>query len=627
MKRTKTNVLSLFLTLLLFTTASPISTIFAEESEFEEVNDEKVEEVEESNEINEAEEILGEEDTLYIEESIEERESYNESIQIENNTNETESEKIDELETITTRSGEEIAIDRLPEDIQKQLYFPEEGEEIHDPFLFEEITREGVSTSSTWTWPNNPNWPDHVRKFLNENAMRAQRVADANGLYASVILAQAIQETGWGRSTLATQYNNFFGIKATGHTGSTVNMPTWEWIPDPTHPDGGFEVTIRGEFRAYSSPEESFRDYANFLRNNPTRYRGAFIEHAPSPQHAIRNIHRGVHVGTGGYATDPEYADKVIRNIATYDLERLDSAPTVRYRTHVQSRGDLPWVYNGSLGGTSGQRLRMESLQIQLENIPNSGVEYQTHVESYGWMSWKRNGERAGTYGEAKRVEAVRIRLTGEAAQNYDIYYRVHSEQFGWLDWARNGEPAGTEGYRYRLEAVEIQLLPKGHAAPGNRARPFRSAPTFVAYTTHVESQGWQDTVREGATSGTVGQGKRLEGIRLHLQNQEYGGTIRYRTHVQSYGWQSWRNAHETAGTTGERKRLEAIEIQLTGETARQFDVYYRVHVEGHGWLGWARNGQSAGTEGRGLRMEAIEVRLVRRGGPAPGTTSRHFIR
>ena len=74
------------------------------------------------------------------------------------------------------------------------------------------------------------------------------------------------------------------------------------------------------------------------------------------------------------------------------------------------------------------------------------------------------NGKPDGT----RRLEAIRIRLTGEAAEKYDIYYRVHCQDYGWLGWAKNGEKAGSEGYSRRMEAIEVKLVTKGNAAPGN---------------------------------------------------------------------------------------------------------------------------------------------------------------
>ena len=132
-----------------------------------------------------------------------------------------------------------------------------------------------------------------------------------------------------------------------------------------------------------------------------------------------------------------------------------------------------------------------------------------------------------------------------------------------------------------------------------------------LAYRTHVQREGWQSWVTNGATSGTVGRSLRLEGIEIKLNSKPYSGTIQYRTHVQSIGWESsWRSAGQTSGAMGRSKRLEAIQIRLTGEMATHYDVWYRVHAQQCGWLGWAKNGDSAGTAGYSYRLEGIQVEV-----------------
>ena len=108
----------------------------------------------------------------------------------------------------------------------------------------------------------------------------------------------------------------------------------------------------------------------------------------------------------------------------------------------------------------------------------NNSLLYQSHVQDIGWMNWVADGALSGTTGQSKRMEAIKIRLTGEAAEKYDIYYRVHSQNFGWLDWSKNGEPSGTAGYSYRMEAIQIVLVAKGDPAPGATTRSFVQAVT-----------------------------------------------------------------------------------------------------------------------------------------------------
>lgn len=145
-----------------------------------------------------------------------------------------------------------------------------------------------------------------------------------------------------------------------------------------------------------------------------------------------------------------------------------------------------------------------------------------------------------------------------------------------------------------------------------------------ISYQTHVQDYGWQSWKSNGEVSGTVGQSKRLEGINIKLSN--INGSIEYKTHVQDIGWQDWKSNGQMSGTSGQSKRLEAIKVKLSGEAANQYDVYYRVHAQDYGWLDWAKNGESAGTEGYSKRLEGIQIVLVKKGGNAPGSTSRPFI-
>ena len=300
----------------------------------------------------------------------------------------------------------------------------------------------------------------------------------------------------------------------------------------------------------------------------------------------------------------------------------------INYETHVQTYGWQGKKSEGQISGTSGESKRLEGIRMHLTDTGVAGgVTYRTHVQTYGWQNWKSDGEVSGTSGQSKRLEAIQIKLTGEMAEKYDIYYRVHAQTYGWLGWSKNGEAAGTEGLSKRLEAIQIRLEEKGHPVDGSTANSFVSVYTTgnVRYRTHVQSYGWQGYVSDGKLSGTSGQSKRLEGINISLSPNIDGG-ITYRTHVQTYGWQKFVSNGTMAGTSGQSKRLEAIEIKLTGNAKKVYDVYYRVHCQHFGWLGWAKNGESAGSAGYGYRLEAIQIQLVKKGGPAPGSTSNAFL-
>lgn len=319
-------------------------------------------------------------------------------------------------------------------------------------------------------------------------------------------------------------------------------------------------------------------------------------------------------------------------------IAKAAESVTISYKSHIQTFGwENQWKTNGAASGTSGMSKRLEGIRIRVDG-DNLGVRYTTHCQTYGWLPWVSDGEMSGTEGEAKRLEAIKIVLTGANAGQYDVYYRVHAQSYGWLPWAKNGQAAGTAGFSKRLEAIQIRVVPKGTNVPNDwggvssrysQAFIARSGAkdagvdgetaTNVFYRTHVQTYGWQGWKYNGASAGTSGQAKRLEAIRINLSNKQYTGSIMYRTHVQSYGWQNWVSDGELSGTSGQAKRLEAIQIYLTGELAEHYDVYYRVHAQSYGWLGWVKNGQPSGTAGYAKRLEAIQIVLVNKNAGVPG--------
>ena len=90
---------------------------------------------------------------------------------------------------------------------------------------------------------------------------------------------------------------------------------------------------------------------------------------------------------------------------------------------------------------------------------------------------------------------------------------------YGWLDWAKNGESAGTEGLSKRLEAIEIVLVEKGGAAPGstNKSIYYWIHLLFIQHMFKI-MVGYTN-VSDGKMSGTEGQAKRMEAIKISLKN------------------------------------------------------------------------------------------------------------
>ena len=309
--------------------------------------------------------------------------------------------------------------------------------------------------------------------------------------------------------------------------------------------------------------------------------------------------------------------------------EGLSNA-NISYSTHVQKKGNMPWVNGNTLSGTTGQGLRVEGISIKLSNTNSNqisgGITYSVHTSGIGWMKETTNGRYAGTTGQARAIEAIKINLTGEIAKYYDIYYRVHSQHFGWLGWTKNGLIAGTTGYGYRMEAIQIQLVRKTSSIPTSKAYLRAYTNNDILYRVHAQNVGTTSYVTGKSVSGTIGKGCRLEAIWIGLNTSEgISGDISYSTHLQGMGWTNFTTNNKISGTTGQARRMEAIKIQLTGEISKYYDIYYRVHSQHFGWLGWAKNGQAAGTAGYGYRMEAIQIQLVRKTSSIP--TSKAYLR
>jgi flagellar protein FlgJ len=145
----------------------------------------------------------------------------------------------------------------------------------------------------------------HMTAFQQRHAVHADEASRITGIPARFMLGQAALESGWGRREIlhadGTPSHNLFGIKATGGwKGKVVETMTTEYV------NGAVEKKVE-KFRAYDSYAESFRDYAQMLSTNP-RYRHV-IANAQGASSFVEGLQRA------GYATDPNYAEKLTRII------------------------------------------------------------------------------------------------------------------------------------------------------------------------------------------------------------------------------------------------------------------------------------------------------------------------
>ena len=296
----------------------------------------------------------------------------------------------------------------------------------------------------------------------------------------------------------------------------------------------------------------------------------------------------------------------------------------ISYQAHSQSYGWLPKVYDNADGGVTGKAKRLEALKISLSDQEyDGGIEYRAFVQSYGWQDWKKNGEQIGTVGSSKRIEAVEVRLTGEMAEHYSVYYSVHMGKIGWSGYAKDGETAGSTELSKRIEAVRIQLVKEGESAPDTSGVKFVKGFTGsqLTYSGIIQEAGESTPAASGETLGTIGEAKRLESLKINLDNTEAGnpeGSINYAVHLSSTGWQDEVSDGIETGCTDGSHGIEAVKISLTGDIANYYDIYYRAHVAKYGWLGWAKNGQPAGTTTVGYCLEGLQIKLVSKDVSAP---------
>lgn len=160
-------------------------------------------------------------------------------------------------------------------------------------------------TTNTLTGEN------HVDTYINTYKDIAIREMIRSGIPASIILAQGIHESSWGKGELALNSNNHFGIKCKSYW----NGPTFYYEDDDYDRNGKLTKSC---FRAYENPEKSYIDHTDFLMTT-AHYQELFIYDNTDYIRWAKGLKKC------GYATDKEYANKLIRTIEMYQLNKFDS--------------------------------------------------------------------------------------------------------------------------------------------------------------------------------------------------------------------------------------------------------------------------------------------------------------
>lgn len=171
------------------------------------------------------------------------------------------------------------------------------------PFNLSEQEKAGVNISTPSLTPHF----SEPKDFVSALTKPAQKVQQELGVPFEVVIAQAALETGWGKKIIkdnnGTSSNNLFNIKADSRwDGDKVAKDTLEF-------EQGNMVKKSAPFRMYESLNDSVNDYVNFLSTND-RYQNA-LENSKNVEHFLQGLQKA------GYATDPQYANKIMATLRT----------------------------------------------------------------------------------------------------------------------------------------------------------------------------------------------------------------------------------------------------------------------------------------------------------------------
>ncbi len=190
--------------------------------------------------------------------------------------------------------------DSIVKQLQRTVKNNEEAKELNPLPKRTEFNRTMLKLSTDLK-VNNSNF-ETPEDFINTMRPYAEAAASALGIPANVLLAQSALETGWGNKVIqhsnGQSSHNLFGIKADERwSGQQVNVSSLEYV------DGNAKREF-SNFRVYDSYQQSFEDYVDFIKSND-RYRNA-LQSSNDGETYVQALQ------DAGYATDPQYASKVI---------------------------------------------------------------------------------------------------------------------------------------------------------------------------------------------------------------------------------------------------------------------------------------------------------------------------
>ena len=196
--------------------------------------------------------------------------------------------------------------------------------------------------------------------FIQKVAEKVRKYAPLYGIGVhSPIIAQAIVESGWGESVLASRYNNYFGLKCgSSWKGSSVNMATREEYKP------GVVTNIRDNFRTYEDLDAGIRGYFEFI--SYSRYSN--LKGVTNPREYCEKIK------SDGYATSSSYVDTLMRVIQEHNLTRFDNSDKPQSDVNIENLAQR--VIKGEFGSGEERKVLLggnyEKVQQRVNEILGS---------------------------------------------------------------------------------------------------------------------------------------------------------------------------------------------------------------------------------------------------------------
>lgn len=236
------------------------------------------------------------------------------------------------------------------------------------------------------------------KNFIKKVGALASADMKKSGVLASLTVAQAILESAWGKSELATGGNALFGIKATkSWKGKVYCKDTKECY------DGVNLVDVKNAaFRAYDSWEESVEDHSAFLKANK-RYKEVIGE--TDYKKACEAIK------AAGYATDPDYVEKLVKLIEDYELTEFDGA-AVNQEVEKEAAADKKY-YRVQAGAFR----RKEGANLMADKIKKTG-----HTDVFVKLLNGLYKVQVGAYSQKSNAEATVKKLKAAGISCFITY-------------------------------------------------------------------------------------------------------------------------------------------------------------------------------------------------------------